>query len=604
MPEWVPLGRLQAFAYNLTIFRQQADNFGIFVSDDDIRKEITRTSTFQSRQSGGFDSETGLRSFVSNVLPRYSLGEDDFYALIRDKIRLDKFSEVLVAGVNPSNTEIDARYRQQNQNVVSYVIAESLEDAKKAIEVTDEQIKGHYQDNIDTDKDGISDGDELRAKSDPTDPETTPELDELRNLLASEEKQIAKHDADKDGELSDEEQDAMIAALNAKNSGLGQSLQSPEKRSIEYAFFPNPTYVKPAPAPSPLLPPTSLLPPAPLLPPTPASKPVVPPAPAPEPAPEEKPITPPATEPAPEEKPITPPAAEPAPEEKPAAPPAAEPVPEEKPAAPSATEPAPEEKPAAPSATEPVPEEKPAAPSAAEPAPEEKPAAPPAAEPATEPEGCQAEEETPAATPEEKPTTPPAAEPAPEEKPITPPAAEPATEEKPITPPAAEPATEEKPITPPAAEPATEEKPVTPPAAEPAPEEKPITPPAAEPAPGEKPATKPATPLPPVTPVLSAEEKAELNEEYFEFITGFLEKARKVTAVQKTIADQNKSINDYLSNQHPLDLGILEKLGESPSSKEDKKTVASAKEGLKNLAVMRERLAKLEKKVAEKSRTH
>ncbi|MCP4847231.1 MAG: hypothetical protein GY899_04700, partial [Verrucomicrobiaceae bacterium] len=223
----------------------------------------------------------------------------------------------------------------------------------------------------------------------------------------------------------------------------------------------------------------------------------------------------------------------------------------------------------------------------------------------------------------EKPVTPPAPEPAAEEKPVTPPAPEPAAEEKPVTPPApepaaepqpdgcqgeeektaAEPAPEEKPITPPVAEPAPEEKPVTPPVAEPAPEEKPVTPPVAEPAPGEKPATKPATPLPPVTPVLTAEEKAELNEEYFEFITGFLEKARKTApyeTAQQAITDQNERILAFLQDEHPRALENIKKADDNPDEEEKKRILANSNRALKRLEEMRERLAKLKEKVTEK----
>ncbi|MFP6873044.1 MAG: SurA N-terminal domain-containing protein, partial [Verrucomicrobiales bacterium] len=215
------VGRLQAFVYNLTIFRQQADNLGIFASDEELRKEIRQIRTFQSRQSSGFDANS-FDTFISNVLPRYQLEQEDFFALVRDKIRLEKFSEVLAAGVSPSNIEIDTRYRQQNESVVAYVIAESLEETKKTIEITEQQIKEHYQENIDA-----------------------------------------------------------------------GSLLSPEKRSIEYAFFPDPTYVKPTPPPVPVLPPVPE--PAPGTTPAPVSPPVPEPAPGTTPAP----VSPPVPEPAP-----------------------------------------------------------------------------------------------------------------------------------------------------------------------------------------------------------------------------------------------------------------------------------------------------------------
>jgi hypothetical protein len=480
-------GSFQAFVYNLIIFRQQADQFGIFVSDDDILKEIQGIRAFQSRQSGGFDP-VAFENFINNALPRLRLEQDDFFELVGDKIRLDKFTDVLVAGVSPSNIEVDARYRQQNQSVVTYVIAEPLEDAKKAVEISDEQVKAHYQDNIDSDGDGISDGDESRAETDPNDPEVTPEAAQVKALLALDEKQIKKYDADKDGKLSDTEEAAMLAAWDAGNRALGQALQSPEKRIIEYAFFADPTYEEPA------QPPLLQIPPAPV--------------PAPAPKPEEKPTPAPAPEPEPKAEPAPTPAPEPEPKAEPAPAPAPEPEPEAEPAPAPAPEPEPEAEPAPAPAPEPEPEAEPA--------------------PAPEPEGCQAEEEkNPESTPVEKPDTKPAPEAPQPEKPDAEPAPKAPQPEKPDAEPAPKAPQPEKPDAEPAPKAPQPEKPDAKPAPEAPKPEKPEAKPVA-----------PAQPAPPAKPTLSKEEKEKLKLEYFNLVQGFLNKVSGKTADFTAIAQE------------------------------------------------------------------
>lgn len=166
-------GRLQAFVYNLSIFRQKAGGLGLDVSNDEIAKEIQNNPAFRS-PTGGYDA-AAFDNFVSNELPRFQLAQQDFYDLVRDKIRIDKLSDVLAAAITPSQTEIDTAYSQQNQKIVAYVINDSLEEAKKSIEITDEAIEEAYD----------------------------------------------------------------------KNIADGQSLQTDEKRAIEYAFFEDPTYIDP-----------------------------------------------------------------------------------------------------------------------------------------------------------------------------------------------------------------------------------------------------------------------------------------------------------------------------------------------------------------------
>lgn len=135
-------GRVQAFIYNLTIFRQKADALGIEASNEEITKEIQNNPRFRS-QTGGYDP-AAFDNFISNL----RVSQEDFFGLVRDKIRVEKLSELLAAGVSPSDGEVDTRYRLQNQKIVAYVITAPLEEAKESVEVSDEDIKEHYDENI------------------------------------------------------------------------------------------------------------------------------------------------------------------------------------------------------------------------------------------------------------------------------------------------------------------------------------------------------------------------------------------------------------------------------------------------------------------------
>ena len=178
-------GMGQAFAYNLTILRNRAKDLGIYVSNEEVENEIQRMDRFQVRDTMGQPlnrfNPAAWEYFKQTILAG-DFTEEDFAQLIKDKISYVKLTELVGSGVIPSSHEVDMLYKKENQNVIAYVIKETIEKAKEGIEVTEEKIAEHYTE------------------------------------------------------------------LKTTNNAL---LDKPEKRSFEYAFFPNPTYVKPEPAPEP-----------------------------------------------------------------------------------------------------------------------------------------------------------------------------------------------------------------------------------------------------------------------------------------------------------------------------------------------------------------
>ena len=111
-------GMAQAFAYNLTILRNRSKSLGIYVSNEEVVKEIERMDIFQVRDTMG----QPLNRFNLNAWEYFKstalagdFTEKDFAQLIKDKISYEKLTELVGSGVIPSKHEVDMLYKKENQ---------------------------------------------------------------------------------------------------------------------------------------------------------------------------------------------------------------------------------------------------------------------------------------------------------------------------------------------------------------------------------------------------------------------------------------------------------------------------------------------------------
>ena len=139
-------GVLQAFVYNLSIFREEAKALGIEASDAEVMAELKSNSRFRG-PSGSYDGAL-FDNFKSNALAGLGLSPEQLLDLVRDKIRIDKLSDLLAAGVTAPAVEVEARYQQENEKVVAYAFPITMEQAKEGLEIPEEKIKEHYDKNV------------------------------------------------------------------------------------------------------------------------------------------------------------------------------------------------------------------------------------------------------------------------------------------------------------------------------------------------------------------------------------------------------------------------------------------------------------------------
>ena len=84
-------------------------------------------------------------SFVANVLTPRGFTTDQFEEIIADSLRLEKIKTLLGATNAPAPSEIRAAYEQRNQKTEASVIRLKLEDFKKDVKVSDEDVQKRFE---------------------------------------------------------------------------------------------------------------------------------------------------------------------------------------------------------------------------------------------------------------------------------------------------------------------------------------------------------------------------------------------------------------------------------------------------------------------------
>ena len=140
-------GKPVDFPLNLMILRHEGRKLGISPSNDDVQREVESMRIF-SDEAGRYNPEVFKQ--VSERLIERNFQNADINQIIKDKITLDKLKELLTANIQPPVTEVDDAYADKNQKIIAYAIKRSLDDFKKDIEVTEEEIKERYEENKET----------------------------------------------------------------------------------------------------------------------------------------------------------------------------------------------------------------------------------------------------------------------------------------------------------------------------------------------------------------------------------------------------------------------------------------------------------------------
>ena len=196
------------FTQNRYILGEEARKLGVDPSEEEVQAAIAEHPQFQRNQSF---SEDAYLDAIKETLEPMGLVAGDLRELMADKLRLDKLTSVLSSGAAVPQSVVDVEFQRERELITAAVVDFKLEDFEKDIEPTEEELKAFY--------------------------------DEQSALVPSAERQV-------EGRLDEVEQ----AALDL--------IMSPERRQVEFVFFPEP--VAPA-APAPPLPPQPGMTPPPLL---------------------------------------------------------------------------------------------------------------------------------------------------------------------------------------------------------------------------------------------------------------------------------------------------------------------------------------------------
>ena len=87
---------------------------------------------------------------MSKRLSERNFKDADLMQIMRDKITLDRVKELLAANFQPPVTEVEDIYAQGNEEITAYALKRSLEDFRKEITVTDEEIAARYEEDKET----------------------------------------------------------------------------------------------------------------------------------------------------------------------------------------------------------------------------------------------------------------------------------------------------------------------------------------------------------------------------------------------------------------------------------------------------------------------
>ncbi len=134
------------FVANLLVLRKQALKYGVAVSDEDARKEFESLPALQ--KEGKFDP-TMAENMLTNLRAN-GYQAADVMELLKDKISLAKLREIVGSNFVASPLEVEKSYASQQQTIRASLIAFPLEEAKKKVEVKDDDISKYYDQNKET----------------------------------------------------------------------------------------------------------------------------------------------------------------------------------------------------------------------------------------------------------------------------------------------------------------------------------------------------------------------------------------------------------------------------------------------------------------------
>lgn len=130
------------FIWNSFVLRHEADALGIAPTADEIIEAVQKIPAFST--NGVYDSSKYTQFVQLGLTPR-GFTTDLLEELVGDSLRLDKIKTLLGATDKTAPSEIRAMYERRNQKTDLSVIRLKLDDFKKDVKVTDEDVQKRFE---------------------------------------------------------------------------------------------------------------------------------------------------------------------------------------------------------------------------------------------------------------------------------------------------------------------------------------------------------------------------------------------------------------------------------------------------------------------------
>jgi hypothetical protein len=130
------------FVWNNFVLRHEADALGIQPTEQEIVEAVQKIPALQT--NGQYDSSK-YNMLVANVLNPRGFTTDQLEEIIADSLRLEKIKSLLGATTAAAPSEVRAMFERRNQKTEASVIRLKLEDFKKDVKVSDEDVQKRFE---------------------------------------------------------------------------------------------------------------------------------------------------------------------------------------------------------------------------------------------------------------------------------------------------------------------------------------------------------------------------------------------------------------------------------------------------------------------------
>lgn len=132
------------FGINLLVLRHALDEFGIRASDAEVQQAFQKLPAFSS--NGQYNPEVARQAedFI-----RREFSEEELYQVIRDSLGLQRLHQIVAGNVVSSPGTAERYYAAGFSTIKAGTIPFPLEDFKKKVEVSEDDIKKYFEENKD-----------------------------------------------------------------------------------------------------------------------------------------------------------------------------------------------------------------------------------------------------------------------------------------------------------------------------------------------------------------------------------------------------------------------------------------------------------------------